>query len=152
MRVRENVMGLTKEFLEKSIPCENVLVLFDEKVVPNTVTKRVCLIIAAQKKGLVIDALNNIGVIAVDVREDAYHNEMWYPHKEIGLLRKFEAEKLVENGLLTDPAAVKVYNAVVMAQKDKSKTASVSILEVLTVAKSYIERFPIPAAELELGV
>jgi hypothetical protein len=137
-------MNPTKEFLEKKIPAENVLVLFDENIEPGKVIKRVAIILDAQSKGLIIDSLSEIGVIDVANRQDGYGNVMWYPTQEIGLLRKLSVEKLIENGTVTDQVVKNAVNAVCQAEKEKTKGSIVlSILEVFTIAKNYIERYPV---------
>ena len=132
----------TKEFLEKSIPADSVLVLFDEQLEPGKVIKRIAIILDAQSKCLVIDTLAEIGIIDVANRQDGYGNIMWYPTQEIGLLRKLSVEKLIENNVVADPVARNVVTKVCQAEKEKSKTA-ITVLEVLTIAKNYIERYPV---------
>jgi len=142
LKKRTAFMPPTKELLEKSVPAENVLVLFDEQLEPGKVIKRIAIILDAQSKCLVIDGLAEIGVIDVANRQDGYGNIMWYPTQEIGLLRKLSVEKLIENNVITDPVAKNAVTKICQAEKEKSKTA-ITILEVLTIAKNYIERYPL---------
>ncbi|GBU24130.1 hypothetical protein R83H12_00757 [Fibrobacteria bacterium R8-3-H12] len=135
-------MHPTKEFLEKSVPAENVLVLFDENQEPGKVIKRIAIILDTQNKGLIIDNLAEIGVIDVANRQDGYGNIMWYPTQEIGLLRKLSVEKLIENNVVADQVAKNAITKICQAEKDKSKTA-ITVLEVFTIAKNYIERYPV---------
>jgi len=141
LKNRTAFMHPTKEFLEKSVPAENVLVLFDEHMEPGKVIKRIAIILDAQNKCLIIDSLGEIGVIDVANRQDGYGNIMWYPTQEIGLLRKLSVEKLIENGTITDQVAKNVVTKICQAEKEKSK-AGITILEVFTIAKNYIERYP----------
>jgi len=142
LKKRTAFMYPTKEFLEKSIPADSVLVLFDEQLEPGKVIKRIAIILDAQSKCLVIDTLAEIGIIDVANRQDGYGNIMWYPTQEIGLLRKLSVEKLIENNVVADPVARNVVTKVCQAEKEKSKTA-ITVLEVLTIAKNYIERYPV---------
>jgi len=143
LKKRTAFMPPTKELLEKSVPAENVLVLFDEHLEPGKVTKRITIILEAQSKGLVIDGLAEIGVIDVANRQDGYGNIMWYPTQEIGLLRKLSVEKLIENNVIADPVAKNAVSKVCQAEKEKKGTVIITILEVLTIAKNYIERYPV---------
>jgi len=135
-------MHPTKEFLEKSIPAENVLVLFDESMEPGKVIKRIAIILDTQSKCLVIDSLAEIGIIDVANRQDGYGNIMWYPAQEIGLLRKLSVEKLIENNVVSDQVIKNAITKICQAEKEKSKTA-ITVLEVFTIAKNYIERYPV---------
>jgi len=137
-------MHPTKEFLEKSVPAENVLVLFDENQEPGKVIKRVAIILDSQNKGLIIDSLAEIGVIDVANRQDGYGNIMWYPTQEnTGLLRKLSVEKLIENGTVTDQVVKNAVTKVCQAEKEKRGSITIAILEVFTIAKNYIERYPV---------
>jgi hypothetical protein len=137
-------MNPTKEFLEKSVPAENVLVLFDENMEPGKVIKRIAIILDSQSKCLVIDTLSEIGIIDVANRQDGYGNIMWYPTQEIGLLRKLSVEKLIENGTVTDQVVKNAVNKICQAEKEKARGGiGISVLEVFTIAKNYIERYPV---------
>jgi hypothetical protein len=136
-------MHPTKEFLEKNIPADNVLVLFDENMEPGKVIKRIAIILDSQSKGLIIDSLAEIGIIDVANRQDGYGNVMWYPAQEIGLLRKLSVEKLVENGTVTDQVIKNAVNKICQAEKEKRGSIVISILEIFTIAKNYIERYPV---------
>jgi hypothetical protein len=136
-------MHPTKEFLEKSIPAENVLVLFDENMEPGKVIKRIAIILDSQSKGLIIDSLSEIGIIDVANRQDGYGNIMWYPTQELGLLRKLSVEKLIENGTVTDQVVKNSINKICQAEKEKKGSMVISILEIFTIAKNYIERYPV---------
>jgi len=141
LKNRSAIMHPTKEFLERNVPAENVLVLFDEHMEPGKVIKRIAIILDGQSKCLIIDSLSEIGVIDVANRQDGYGNIMWYPTQEIGLLRKLSVEKLLENGAITDQVAKNVVTKICQAEKEKSKTG-ITILEIFTIAKNYIERYP----------
>jgi len=109
---------------------------------PGKVIKRIAIILDAQNKCLVIDSLTEIGVIDVANRQDGYGNIMWYPTQEIGLLRKLSVEKLIENNTIADQAVKNAVTKICQAEKDKAKTA-ITILEVFSIAKNYIERYPV---------
>jgi len=137
-------MHPTKEFLEKVIPAENVLVLFDENMEPGKVIKRIAIVLDAQNKCLIVDSLAEIGIIDVANRQDGYGNIMWYPTQEnIGLLRKLSVEKLIENGTITDQVAKNAVTKVCQAEKEKRGSIGMPVLEIFTIAKNYIERYPV---------
>jgi len=136
-------MHPTKEFLEKAIPAQNVMVFFDEQMEPGKVTKRVAIILDSQNKALIIDSLTEIGVVDVANRQDGYGNTMWYPCQEnVGLLRKLSVEKLIENNVIADSTAKGVVSKICQSEKDKSNVA-ITVLEIFTIAKNYIERYPV---------
>ena len=146
MKNRIAYMPLSSVPLDTKFLAKNVLVLFDETQEPNEVIKRIAVINDKQNKGLIFDNLQQIGIIDVSSRQDGYGNVMWFPLAKIGLFRKLSIEKLVENGIITDPKLKNAISTICIAEKTND-SAIVAAADVFLIAKSYIERFPLSNPE-----
>jgi hypothetical protein len=122
---------------------KNVLVFFDDKQQDNTL-KRIVIINEKENRALVIDSLEQIGIIDVLGNQDGYGNILWVPKDRIGLLRRLSSEKLIESGpQISDKKVVDTITTICRAEKSGSSGDCVIVADVLLLARIYIERYPL---------
>jgi len=137
-------MPLTSLPLEMRLFARCVLVFFDDKQQNNTL-KRIALINEKENKALIIDSFEYIGIINVVGNKDGYGNTLWAPRDRIGLLRRLSSEKLTESDLrISDKKLIDTITTICGAEKSNGNE-SVLAADVLTLAKIYIERYPLTA-------
>jgi hypothetical protein len=148
MKNRIASMPLSSLPQDMKLLAKNILVFFDDKQQNNTL-KRVAIINEKENKALIIDSMEQIGIIDVMGNQDGYGNVLWAPRDRIGLLRRLSSEKLVENEpRINDRRIIDAISTICRAEKAGSNSNDCVIAaDILALAKVYIERYPLLTAE-----
>jgi hypothetical protein len=122
-----------------------MLVFFDDKQQNNTL-KRVAIINEKENKALIIDSMEQIGIIDVIGNQDGYGNILWAPRERIGLFRRLSSEKLIENNpQISDKRIIDAISTICRAEKSGDGSEFVVVADALALAQFYIERYPLLA-------
>jgi hypothetical protein len=122
---------------------KNILVFFDDKQQNNTI-KRIAIINDKENRALVIDNMEQIGIIDVIGNQDGYGNILWAPKDRIGILRRLSSEKLLESEPQIGDRKV-IDTISIICRAEKSGSDCVVVADVLALAKIYIDRYPLTA-------
>ncbi|MDR1813043.1 MAG: hypothetical protein LBQ87_09485 [Candidatus Fibromonas sp.] len=142
MKNRIALMPLSSLPKEMKLLAKNVLVFFDDKQQNNTI-KRLAVINEKENKALVIDNMEQIGIIDVIGNQDGYGNILWAPRERIGLFRRLSSEKLIENEpRISDKRIIDAISTICRAEKGSSSDIVV-VSDILVISQIYIERYPL---------
>ncbi len=145
MKNRIASMPLASMPKDMKLLAKNILVFFDDKQQNNTL-KRVAIINEKENKALIIDSVEQIGIIDVMGNQDGYGNILWAPRERIGLLRRLSSEKLIESEpRIADKKVTDAISTICRAEKSGNNSDLVVVSDVLALAQIYIERYPLLA-------
>jgi len=145
MKNRIASMPLSSVPKEMRLLAKNILVFFDDKQQNNTL-KRIAIINEKENKALVIDSMEQVGIIDVIGNQDGYGNILWAPRERIGLFRRLSSEKLIENGSqISDKKIIDTISTICRAEKSGGNSDFVVAADVLALAKVYIDSYPLTA-------
>jgi hypothetical protein len=143
MKNRIASMPLASMPKDMRLLAKNILVFFDDKQQNNTL-KRIAIINEKENKALIIDSMEQIGIIDVIGNQDGYGNILWAPRDRIGLLRRLSSEKLIENEpRISDRKIIDAISTICRAEKANDNSDFVVVADALALAKAYIDRYPL---------
>ncbi|MDR2732165.1 MAG: hypothetical protein LBB36_02995 [Fibromonadaceae bacterium] len=143
MKNRIASMPLSSMPQDMRLLARNILVFFDDKQ-QNSTLKRIAKKKEKDNKALVIDNMEQIGIIDVMGNQDGYGNILWAPKDRIGLLRRLSSEKLIESEpRITDRKIIDTISTICRAEKSGNNSDFVIVADVLALARMYIERYPL---------
>jgi len=143
MKNRIASMPLASMPKDMRLLAKNILVFFDDKQQNNTL-KRIAIINEKENKALIIDSMEQIGIIDVIGNQDGYGNILWAPRDRIGLLRRLSSEKLIENEpRISDRKIIDAISTICRAEKAGDNSDFVVVADALALAKAYIDRYPL---------
>ena len=143
MKNRIASMPLASMPKDMRLLAKNILVFFDDKQQNNTL-KRIAIINEKENKALIIDSMEQIGIIDVIGNQDGYGNILWVPRDRIGLLRRLSSEKLIENEpRISDRKIIDAISTICRAEKAGDNSDFVVVADALALAKAYIDRYPL---------
>ena len=144
---RIGATGVQSIPFETKLDANNIYVYHDDASAPGKVLKRIVIIHPQNDQiGLVVDSMQNFGLVPVLNRLDASNAKWYYPKVEnTGAFRKLSMDLKVESQLANHPdARIKnVINGIIAGEK-KAGDAFISFGEVFLLAANYISLYPEP--------
>jgi hypothetical protein len=136
MKNRTKIMPVSGLPQDMKIAAKNIMVLFDDQQQATTI-KRLTIIIESSLKGLVIDSMEQIGVIDVIVNDSGFGTSWAIKERGIGLLRKLDSDKFAEK--IADPKLKYLFSQIANANENDTITVPIALI----LAKSYIDEYPL---------